>query len=60
MPNPEPGRVLGRILWGTRAQQQVILVGDVVASTAVEAPLHALMRQVALGAMLDEILDGMA
>lgn len=114
MPNPEPGRVLGRILWDdgierdltldllpnlelayaitihkaqgsqfrrviipvtksrlldrtllytaiTRAQQQVILVGDVaVAKAAVEAPPHASLRQVALGAMLDEILEGMA
>lgn len=45
----------------TRAQQQVILVGDVAAAkTAVEAPPHASLRQVALGSMLNEILEGMA
>lgn len=45
----------------TRAQQQVILVGDVAAAkAAVEAPPHASLRQVALGALLTEILEGMA
>ncbi|NDV13812.1 ATP-dependent DNA helicase [Crenobacter caeni] len=45
----------------TRAQQQVILVGDVAAArNAVEAPPHASLRQVALGALLTEILEGMA
>lgn len=44
----------------TRAQKQVILVGDVAAAkTAVEAPPHASLRQVALGSMLDEILEAM-
>lgn len=45
----------------TRAQRQVILVGDVAAAqAAVEAPPYASLRQVALGSMLDEILEGMA
>lgn len=45
----------------TRAQQQVILVGDVAAAkAAVEAPPHASLRQVALGSLLTEILEGMA
>lgn len=45
----------------TRAQQQVILVGDVAAAkAAVEAPPHASLRQVALGALLTEVLEGMA
>ncbi len=45
----------------TRAQTQVILVGDVTAAkAAVEAPPHASLRQVALGSMLNEILKGMA
>lgn len=45
----------------TRAQQQVILVGDVAAAqAAVEAPPHASLRQVALGSMLSEILESMA
>ena len=45
----------------TRAQTQVILVGDVAAAkAAVEAPPHASLRQVALGSMLNEILKGMA
>lgn len=45
----------------TRAQRQVILVGDVAAAkAAVEAPPHASLRQVALGALLTEILEGMA
>lgn len=44
----------------TRAETQVILVGDVVAAkTAVEAPPHAARRHVALGTLLNEILDGM-
>ena len=44
----------------TRAQQQVILVGDVAAAkAAVEAPPHASLRQVALGSLLTEILEGM-
>ncbi len=44
----------------TRAQRQVILVGDVAAAkAAVEAPPHASLRQVALGALLTEILEGM-
>jgi exodeoxyribonuclease V alpha subunit len=44
----------------TRAQRQVILVGDVAAAkAAVEAPPHASLRQVALGSMLDEILEAM-
>ncbi len=45
----------------TRAQKQVILVGDVAAAkAAVEAQPHASLRQVALGSMLDEILEGIA
>ena len=45
----------------TRAQRQVILVGDAAAAqAAVEAPPHASLRQVALGSMLGEILEGMA
>lgn len=45
----------------TRAQKQVILVGDVIAArAAVEALPHAALRQVALGSMLNEILEGMA
>ena len=45
----------------TRAQKQVILVGDVAAAkAAVEAPPHASLRQVALGSMLNEVLEGMA
>lgn len=45
----------------TRAQKQVILVGDVAAAAAaVEAPPHASLRQVALGSMLNEILERMA
>lgn len=45
----------------TRAQRQVILVGDVAAAkAAVEASPHASLRQVALGSMLIEILEGMA
>ncbi len=45
----------------TRAEQQVILVGDLVAAKgAVEAPPHAAGRHVALGALLNEILEGMA
>ena len=45
----------------TRAQTQVILVGEVAAAkAAVEAPPHASLRQVALGSMLNEILKGMA
>nr|WP_211162252.1 AAA family ATPase [Aromatoleum petrolei] len=45
----------------TRAQKQVILVGDVAAAkAAVEAPPHASLRQVALGSMLTDILEGMA
>jgi len=44
----------------TRAERQVILVGDVAAAkAAVEAPPHASRRQVALGAHLSEILAGM-
>ena len=44
----------------TRAQTQVIMVGDVAAAkSAVEAPPHASLRQVALGSMLDEILEAM-
>ena len=44
----------------TRAQRQVILVGDVAAAkAAVEAPPHASLRQVALGSMLDEFLEAM-
>lgn len=114
IPNPEPGRLLGRILWDdgverdltpdllpnlelayaitihkaqgsqfrriiipvirsrlldrtllytavTRAEQQVILVGDLAAAkVAVEAPPHAAGRHVALGSLLNEILEGMA
>ncbi len=42
----------------TRAQQQVILVGDVTAAkAAVEAPPHASLRRVALGSMLTDILE---
>ena len=45
----------------TRAQTQVILVGDMAAAqAAVQAPPHASLRQVALGAMLTETLEGMA
>lgn len=45
----------------TRAEQQVILVGDLAAAkAAVEAPPHAAGRHVALGALLNEILEGMA
>jgi exodeoxyribonuclease V alpha subunit len=45
----------------TRAQTQVILVGDMAAAkAAVEAPPHASLRQVALGSMLTETLEGMA
>ena len=45
----------------TRAQQQVILVGDVKsARVAVEAPPHAARRQVAMGSLLNEIIGGMA
>ncbi len=45
----------------TRAQRQVILVGDVAAAkAAVEAPPHASLRLVALGSLLNEILEGMA
>lgn len=45
----------------TRAQRQVIMVGDVAAAkAAVEAPPQASLRQVALGSMLDEILECMA
>lgn len=45
----------------TRAQRQVILVGDVeAAKAAVESPPHAERRQVALGALLNERLEGMA
>lgn len=44
----------------TRAETQVILVGDLAAAkAAVEAPPHASRRQVALGAHLSEILAGM-
>ena len=44
----------------TRAQRQVILVGDVaVAKAAVQARPKASLRQVALGSMLDEILEAM-
>ena len=44
----------------TRAQKQVILVGDVAAAkAAVEAPPHASLRQVALGSMLGEILEAL-
>ncbi len=44
----------------TRAERQVILVGDVAAAkAAVEAPPHASGRQVALGAHISEILAGM-
>ena len=44
----------------TRAQRQVILVGDVAAAkAAVEAPPHASQRQVALGSMLGEILEAL-
>lgn len=114
VPDPEPGRVLGRIRWddglerdltpdllpylelayaitihkaqgsqfpriiipvshsslldrtllytaATRAQAQVLLVGDVAAAkAAVQAPPHAARRQVALGSMLNEILEGIA
>jgi exodeoxyribonuclease V alpha subunit len=42
----------------TRAQKQVILVGDMAAAkAAVEAPPHASLRQVALGSLLTEILE---
>lgn len=45
----------------TRAQTQVILVGDMAAAqAAVEAPPHASLRQVALGSMLTQTLEGMA
>ncbi|OYV91360.1 MAG: exonuclease V subunit alpha [Acidiphilium sp. 37-60-79] len=45
----------------TRAQTQVILVGDMAAAKySVEAPPHASLRQVALGSMLTEVLAGMA
>lgn len=45
----------------TRAQRQVLLVGDVAAAkAAVESPPHAEHRQVALGTLLSEILEGMA
>jgi exodeoxyribonuclease V alpha subunit len=45
----------------TRAQTQVILVGDMAAAqAAVQAPPHASLRQVALGSMLTETLKGMA
>ncbi len=44
----------------TRAQRQVILVGDVAAAkSAVEAPPYASLRQVALGSMLGEMLEAM-
>lgn len=45
----------------TRAQTQVILVGDMAAaSAAVEALPHASLRQVALGSMLNQVLEGKA
>lgn len=45
----------------TRAEKQVILVGDVAAAkAAVEASPHAAGRYVALGALLNYVLDGMA
>ena len=45
----------------TRAQKQVILVGNVAAAkAAVEAPPHASLRQVALGSLLSEILENMS
>lgn len=45
----------------TRAEAQVILVGDAAAAqAAVEAPPHAAGRHVALGVLLNEILEGMA
>ena len=45
----------------THAQRQVIRVGDMVATKApVEAPPSVLLRQVAVGALLDEIVEGMA
>lgn len=44
----------------TRAEQQVILVGDVAAAhAAVEAKPHAQHRQVALGALFNETLEGL-
>lgn len=59
-----PSRLLDRTLLYTgitRAQKQVILVGDVAAArAAVEAQPHAALRQVALGSMLDEILEAMS
>lgn len=58
------GRLLDRTLLYTavtRAERQVILVGDMAAAkAAVESPPHAEHRQVALGALLNEILEGMA
>lgn len=45
----------------TRAEAQVILVGDAAAAkAAVEALPHAARRHVALGALFNEILEGMA
>lgn len=45
----------------TRAETQVILVGDVAAAkAAVEAPPHAAGRHVALGVLLNETLNGKA
>lgn len=44
----------------TRAEAQVILVGDVAAAkAAVEAPPHSAGRHVALGALVNEILEEM-
>ena len=45
----------------TRAEQQVILVGDVAAAkAAVQAPRHSERRHVALGALLCEQFERMA
>ncbi len=42
----------------TRAQTQVILVGDIAAARkAVEAPPHSSLRHVALGSMLSEEIE---
>jgi exodeoxyribonuclease V alpha subunit len=53
-----PSRLLDRTLIYTaitRAQRQVILIGDMAAAkAAVEAPPHASLRHVALGAMIRE------
>jgi exodeoxyribonuclease V alpha subunit len=59
-----PSKLLDRTLLYTavtRAEQQVILVGDVAAAkAAVKAPRHSDRRHVALGALLHEQFERMS